>query len=414
MATTQEQNERLTQIGPGTFMGNLVRRYWHPIGVGLDLEQNPVRPVRVLGEDLTLYRDRSGNYGLIGQRCLHRGVLLSRGVPTECGLRCCYHGWVYDATGQCIEQPFEERLNPESRYRERIKTTGYPVQELGGLIWAYLGPLPAPELPRWDLLVDPELDREVHVFPLPCNWLQCMDNALDPVHFEFLHGIFGNYELEKQGQPAAIRAAKHVNIRFDLWRFGIMKHRLLEGEDPATSEEWNVGHPMLFPLALAQGAQGAASFQFRLPVDDTNTVQTFYSTRKRKPGAAPKPFAMTYEQLFDDPNAIATVPGDKIANQDFIAWVSQGAISDRVNEHLTATDQGVILYHKLLLDNAQKVADGDDPLGIIRDPAENEPWVVVPREQHPILSFRIDPAREHTTFMKEEESELAVAATDHR
>jgi len=186
-----------------------------------------------------------------------------------------------------------------------------------------------------------------------------------------------------------------------------MKHRLLEGEDPAISEEWNVGHPMLFPLALAQGAQGAASFQFRLPVDDTNTVQIFYNTRQRKPGAAPKPLTMTYERLFDDPNVI--VPGDNIANQDFIAWVSQGPISDRVNEHLTATDEGVILYHKLLLENAKKVERGEEPLGIIRDPAENEPWIVVPREQHPILSFRIDPTVEHKTFMSKDESELAVS-----
>jgi 5,5'-dehydrodivanillate O-demethylase len=408
MATTQEQNERLTQIGPGTFMGNLVRRYWHPIGVSLELDANPVRAVRVLGEDLTLYRDRSGTYGLIGQRCLHRGVALARGIPLDCGLRCPYHGWTYDATGQCIEQPYEDRVNPEANYKSRIKIAGYPVQEVGGLIWAYLGPLPAPELPRWDLLVDPELDREIHVFPLPCNWLQCMDNALDPVHFEFLHAMFGNYELEKEGKPPAIRARKHVAIRFDVWRFGIMKHRLLEGEDPATSEEWNVGHPMLFPLGLAQGAQGAASFQFRLPVDDTNTVQIFYSTRQRKPDAAPKPLTMTYERLFDDPNAI--VPGTNIANQDFIAWTAQGAISDRVNEHLTATDTGVILYHKLLLENAQKVEDGDEPLGVIRDAAENEPWIVVPREQHPILSFRIDPGREHKTFMFDPEDDAQLSA----
>ena len=88
MATTQEQNERLTQIGPGTFMGGLLRRYWHPIAVNLELDQNPVKSVRVLGEDLTLYRDRSGNYGLVGQKCLHRGVALARGIPLDCGLRC--------------------------------------------------------------------------------------------------------------------------------------------------------------------------------------------------------------------------------------------------------------------------------------------------------------------------------------
>ena len=408
MATTREENERLTRIGPGTFMGNLLRRYWHPIGVTLELDENPVRRVRVLGEDLTLFRDNRGNYGLIGPRCLHRGVSLDRGVPDECGLRCCYHGWVYDATGQCIEQPFEDTVNPEARYKDRIKIAGYPVQKLGGMIWAYLGPQPAPLLPRWDLLVDPELDREVHVYPLPCNWLQCMDNSMDPVHFEHLHGVFGNYELAKKGQPPALRPAKHVKIAFGVWKYGAMKHRLLEGQDPETTDEWTVGHPLLFPLTLAQGAQGTASFQFRLPVDDTHTVQTFYSTRQRKAGAAPKPFRMTCTRLFDDPNVI--VPGDLIPNQDAIAWVGQGPISDRTNEHLTATDAGVILYHKMLIENAQKVEKGEDPIAVIREPAENEPCIIVPREQHPQLAFRVDPKRETLAFQRaDEESELTAS-----
>jgi 5,5'-dehydrodivanillate O-demethylase len=403
MATTQEQNERLTQIGPGTFMGNLLRRYWQPVGVSIDLDQNPVKAVRVLGEDLTLYRDRSGTYGLIGKKCAHRGVTLDRGIPEACGLRCPYHGWVYDATGQCTEQPFEDRINPEARYKDRIKIAGYPVQELGGMIFAYLGPLPAPLLPRWDLLAEPDLDREANVFPLPCNWLQCMDNSVDPVHFEFLHGKFGNYELEKQGKPPAMVPAKHVQIAFDVYRFGIMKRRLLEGES-LDSDDWTTGHPMIFPLTLAQGSRGEASLQFRLPVDDTHTIQTFYRTKKRAPGAAPKPFTMTYNRLFDSGEI---VPGDKIPNQDFIAWVSQGPISDRPNEHLTATDTGVILYHKLLLENAKMVEDGQDPMGTIRDPAENEPWIDIPREDHALTAFKISREHEGRNFIPEQR-ELAT------
>jgi 5,5'-dehydrodivanillate O-demethylase len=393
MAMTQEQNERLTQIGPGTFMGNLLRRYWMHVGVTLELDENPVKAVRVLGEDLTLYRDRSGNYGLIGSRCLHRGVSLNRGVPEACGLRCAYHGWVYDATGQCTEQPFEDRVNPEARYKDRIKTSGYPVQELGGLLFAYLGPLPAPLLPRWDLLVEPDLDRAVNVFPLPCNWLQCMDNSADPVHFEFLHGVFGNYELEKKGKPPALHPVPHVKIAFDVYRYGIMKRRLLEGETE-DSDDWKTGHPLIFPLTLAQGAQGAASLQFRLPVDDTHTIQTFYRTKKRAPGAPPKPFSMTVKRLFDSDGV---VPGDEIPNQDFIAWTSQGPISDRTQEHLTAGDTGVILYHKLLIENAKKVENGEDPLGTIRDPAENEPWIEIPREKQILVSYQINRELEEQT-----------------
>jgi len=287
MATTQEQNERLTQIGPGTLMGNLLRCYWQPIGVTLDLDENPVKRVRIFGEDLTLYRDRSGSYGLIGPRCLHRGVALDRGVPDECGLRCCYHGWVYDATGQCIEQPFEDTVSPEARYKDRIKIAGYPVQELGGMLWAYLGPLPAPLLPRWDLLVEPDLDREVIVYPLPCNWLQCIDNSFDPVHFEWLHGVFGNYELAKNGQPPAMVHAKHLKIAFDVWTYGVMKRRLLEGEDPETSDDWTTGHPVLFPLTLAQG--GRARPRSNSGCRSTTRTPCRSTTAQRSVRRAPSP-----------------------------------------------------------------------------------------------------------------------------
>jgi 5,5'-dehydrodivanillate O-demethylase oxygenase subunit len=140
--------------------------------------------------------------------------------------------------------------------------------------------------------------------------------------------------------------------------------------------------------------------QFRLPVDDTHTIQTFYRTKKRAPGAAPKAFAMSCERLFDSGEI---VPGDKIPNQDFIAWVSQGPISDRTTEHLTAGDTGVILYHKLLIENATKVENGEDPLGTIRDPAENEPWIEIPREKHVLVAFNIKREHEEQTFNSSEQ-----------
>jgi 5,5'-dehydrodivanillate O-demethylase len=386
MAMTQAQNELLTQVGPGTPMGSLLRHYWQPIGVTVELENNPVKAVRLFGEDLTLYRDLTGKYGLIGQRCAHRQVSLDRGIPDECGLRCPYHGWLYDATGQCLEQPFEDTVNPDARYKDRVKIPGYPVQELGGLIFAYLGPLPAPLLPRWDLLCDENLDRSVTIAPLPCNWLQCMDNSVDPVHFEHLHGRFGNYELAKKGLPPGLVPAKHVKIGFDLYEFGIMKRRLLEGESE-DSDDWTTGHPLIFPLLLAQGSQGAASFQFRIPVDDTNTIQLLYRTMRRVAGAEPKPLTLTVERHFDDPHTL--VSGDQILKQDYIAWTAQGAVTDRTKDHLTAGDRGIILYHKLLLENIEKVKQGEDPLGVIRDPARNTPYIEIPREKHALQAFKI-------------------------
>jgi 5,5'-dehydrodivanillate O-demethylase len=136
----EEENRTLTQVGPGTPMGELMRRYWHPIAATAELDDQPTKAVRLLGEDLVLYRDLSGTYGLIGRRCAHRGVDLVHGLPEECGLRCIYHDWVYDETGQCIEQPFEETMHPGGRFKEKIRITAYPVQTKAGLLWAYLGP----------------------------------------------------------------------------------------------------------------------------------------------------------------------------------------------------------------------------------------------------------------------------------
>jgi 5,5'-dehydrodivanillate O-demethylase oxygenase subunit len=386
MATTQAQNDRLTQVGPGTPMGNLLRRYWQPIAVAIELEREPVRKVRFFGEDLTLYRSTAGEYGLITDQCAHRCMSLEYGIPEERGLRCAYHGWVYNAEGACVEQPFEDRTFPDARYRDRIKVTAYPVQELGGMLFGYFGPLPAPLLPRWDILVRDDLDAAVEIHPLPCNWLQCMDNAADPVHFEFLHAAFGNYTLQKMGQPPKMVQAKHIKIEFDLFKYGIMKRRLLEGENES-ADEWTVGHPLLFPNTLAVGNEGNSSLQFRVPIDDTHTLQFAYRTTKREPGAAPLPITVKYSQLFTDGGKLIA---DTIPKQDMIGWVAQGAISDRTREHLTASDKGVILYHKLLVDNMELVEQGaGDPLGIIRDPAENEPMVDIHREHNGMRAFEV-------------------------
>jgi 5,5'-dehydrodivanillate O-demethylase oxygenase subunit len=385
MATTQEQNDRLTRIGPGTPMGNLLRRYWQPVAVAIELEQEPVRKVRFLGEDLTLYRSEAGEYGLITDRCPHRCMALEYGIPDPKGLRCAYHGWVFNAEGRCVEQPFEDRTFPEANYKDKIRITAYPVQELGGLLFAYFGPQPAPLLPRWDLLVRDDIDRSVEIHPLPCNWLQCMDNAADPVHFEYLHAVFGNYALKKMGRPPGMQAARHVKIAFDLFPYGIMKRRLLEGE-PEDVDDWTTGHPLLFPNILAVGSEGSASLQFRVPIDDVNTLQFAYRTKKRQPGAQALPITVTYSQLF---NADGKLIPDSIPKQDMIGWVAQGPISDRTREHLTASDKGVILFHKLLFDNMERVERGEDPLGTIRDPAENEPMVDIRRERKGLSGFEI-------------------------
>ena len=178
-------------------MGELMRRYWQPIAALAELDENPVKPVRLLGESLILYRDRKGTLGLIGDTCPHRRISLEYGIPEDGGLRCPYHGWMFSETGQCVEMPAE---SPESTFPSRVKITGYPVQEIAGLIFAYLGPDPAPLLPRWDMFVWDNVLRDIGSTIVPCNWLQIVENSLDPTHVEWLHGRFSDYVLERIGR----------------------------------------------------------------------------------------------------------------------------------------------------------------------------------------------------------------------
>ena len=181
---TTEQNARLTQVGPGTPMGELMRRYWHPIAASVELnEETPTKEIRLLGEDLVLYRDLSGTVGCVEPSCAHRKANLSYGVPEEKGIRCAYHGWIYDETGACLDQPSEPS---GSRFKDKVKVRAYPVEELGGTIFVYMGPQPTPLLPRWDILVWENVTREIKKVMLPTNWLQCMGNSLYPVHFQWL------------------------------------------------------------------------------------------------------------------------------------------------------------------------------------------------------------------------------------
>src|SRR2546425_967120 len=187
---TVAENDRLTRVGPGTPMGELMRRYWHPIAAASQLEENPTKAVRLLGEDLVLFKDRSGTLGLIGDRCPHRKVNLLYGIPEQEGLRCAYHGWVFNEEGRCLEQPYEEAEDPGNSFKEKIRTKAYHVQELSGLIFAYMGPEPAPLIPEWDLFAFKNVYRDIGVSVIPCNWMQIMENSVDPVHAEWLHGVF--------------------------------------------------------------------------------------------------------------------------------------------------------------------------------------------------------------------------------
>ena len=367
-----QDNERLTRVGPGAPMGALMRRYWHPVAGSSELDREPTKAVRLLGEDLVLYRDRGGNLGLIQESCPHRRVNLLYGIPEQRGLRCPYHGWLFDHTGQCLETPAEA---PDSTFKDRVRIVSYPVQELGGLVFAYLGPEPAPLLPRWDLLVWDNVLRTIGVTTLPSNWLQCMENSVDPVHLEWLHGHYYYYLLERMGRdPGRARSGlkHHTKIGFDLFEYGIIKRRVVEGrseDDP----EWKSGHPVLFPNILKQGGGGRFMLQWRVPVDDVTTYHIDYNVFLPPPGVTvPTADRVPVHDVPLMDGESGRMLTESIISQDFFVWASQGAVVDRTLEHLAQSDKGVILYRRLLSQQMELALDGGDPMNVFRDPERNE------------------------------------------
>src|SRR5207245_8855724 len=171
---SQEENELLTRVGPGTPMGELLRRYWYPIAATLELIERPDEGVKNLGEELVLYRDKQGRPGLIGLQCAHRRMSMLLGIPEKEGLRCAYHGWLYDRNGKCLEQPYEQAEDPNSNFKEHIRMPAYPVQELGGLNFAYLVTERVPLVQRWDPFDSDRVLRDIGHWSCSSSYLRSM------------------------------------------------------------------------------------------------------------------------------------------------------------------------------------------------------------------------------------------------
>jgi 5,5'-dehydrodivanillate O-demethylase len=363
---TREENELLTRVDRGTPCGELLRRYWHPVAAATELtEEKPIRPVKILGEELVVYRDKKGDYGLVGEHCPHRSASLAYGRVDEEGIRCPYHGWKFDRAGRCLEQPAEP---PDSTFKDRIKHVAYPVQYLGGLIYAYLGPAPAPLLPRWDVLVWEHGRRWIIKDSLiDCNWLQAMENSVDPAHLFWLHG-----DTAHLAPRVKKYAEEHQFVRFE---YGIKKRRitlpLATGGKPEVDE-----HPLLFPsilrhVAPARDGKGHRhNLQIRVPVDDSHTqvfrVNFVPNDTERSPADAEVPLRLS--QLKFGPRDYDM---GLVSAQDSMAWETQGPLTDRTREHLGVEDEGVIELRKMLREQIERVQQGLEPVGVIRDPAKN-------------------------------------------
>jgi nitrite reductase/ring-hydroxylating ferredoxin subunit len=355
-------DEEITRVGKGTPGGEFMRRYWHPVAVAADVGDLPLA-VRVLGEDLVLFRLPSGEFGLVHPRCAHRGTSLLYGKVEEQGLRCCYHGWLFSVDGRCLDQPCE----PEGgRARHNIVQPWYPVQERYGLVFAYLGPADKmPALPRYDVLEEVPAGQRLHAdgnsigsggpSTMPCNWLQTHENVMDGYHVPILHGRHSGDQFSpdmtvvpKTSWETTPYGMTETKVR--TLANGEVLTRVLEVIMPAVRI---VADPGLQRMGRSDNVA------WTVPIDDTNTrIFTVF----RLPIDAPAPKngmrkmynGKTWGEL--DAEGHQRYPGD------YEAQVSQGPITLHSEENLSGSDVGVAMLRRMLRQEIRKVASGDDPV----------------------------------------------------
>ena len=363
---TQEENELLTRVGPGTPGGEMLRRYWHPVALAEEItEDRPKMRVRILGEELVLYRDLKGGYGLLGEHCSHRGTSLYYGFLEEEGIRCAYHGWLYDQDGRCIEQPFEPA---QSLMKHTLRHPAYPVQELAGLLFAYMGPPEKrPLLPRWDVVAWEDGTRKLARHQvLDCNWVQAEENTADVTHTYFLHG----HMSKLMGLPGADYYYRAIEqFGFQPFEWGLVKSWRYADDGGRFGAEHGGGNPLLFPNMLRLTSGPTNSIHWRVAIDDPHT-QIFTCMFLRN--GAESHFQRGGDTVTQYKNDDGDFPVDTFPSQDAMAWETQGAIFDRTREHLGASDTGVMLFRQLLREQIERVQRGEDPMALVRDPERNQ------------------------------------------
>ncbi|TMM54050.1 aromatic ring-hydroxylating dioxygenase subunit alpha [Sulfitobacter sabulilitoris] len=374
---SQEMNDRLTRTGPGSDAGAVMRRYWQPAALSDELAvPRPVVPVRLLGEDLVLFRDDSGALGLIGRACPHRGADLCYGRLEDNGLRCPFHGWHFDRTGQCVEQPGE----PEgARMHERIRTASYPVVEKNGIVWAYMGPGDPPPFPDFDCFRAPDS----HVFAFKglwaCNWLQAMEVGIDPAHASFLHRFLQDEDpadsYGKQFRDTAgatdipmtrlLRDYPRPDITVEDTDYGLRLIALRHLDDGRTHVRVT---NQIFPQAISiPMSREMIITQWHVPIDDERCY--WYSMFTSFTGPVDKQKMRDqrlrehrlpdYAPLRNSANGYGFDPveqaretytgmGLDINVHDQWAVESPGPIFDRTREHLGKTDVAIIRYRRML------------------------------------------------------------------
>jgi nitrite reductase/ring-hydroxylating ferredoxin subunit len=359
----------ITEVGPGSPGGAFMRRYWHPIALSERVGPRP-QNVRVLGEDLVLFRDRAGRPGLLYPRCAHRGTTLYYGRIEQDGIRCCYHGWLFDVEGRCLDQPCE----PDGgRARHQVRQPWYPLEERYGLVFAYLGP-PAkkPLLPRYDCLETLGPGERIHadgastggggdhtIEIVPTNWLNDWENVMDPFHLPILHTTFSGVQFVPEFGVMPVVTWEHADhgMKYIAYR------KLDDGREVDRVTQVLFPHVRIVPdVRLKAGP--ASRIGWVLPVDDTH-YRLFHA------GKVPADFVSREMRNYDgrlwselSEEEHQRFPGD------WEAQVGQGPISLHSEENLATSDLGVVRLRRFLRQQIRAIQEGGDPVGVAFAPSD--------------------------------------------
>jgi len=378
-------NELMTRVGPGTGAGSVLRRYWQPVALSDELKgERPVRAVTVFGENLVLFRDEAGTLGLIGRSCPHRGADLCYGRLEDGGLRCPFHGWLFDAQGKCLETPAEPE---DSRLRHQIRHPSYPVIEKNGMIFAYMGEGDPPALPALDCLAAPESHSFSFKGFVDCNWLQLLEVGIDPAHASYLHrfleddeddtyGLQFRYDVDSIPTTKLMRDYPRPDIEVEDTAFGfrITTTRNLDNRGMHVRMT-----NQIFPTAIIIPFSPTMTVtQWHVPVDDVRSYWYAMFTSFTDPVDQDVMRAQRLE-LYELPDYIPRVGkandygydageqasktytgmGDDINVHDQWAVESQGAIQDRTTETLGTSDVVIIEYRKRLVGEIREFQRGE-------------------------------------------------------
>jgi phenylpropionate dioxygenase-like ring-hydroxylating dioxygenase large terminal subunit len=392
---SREQNELITRTGPEAAAGKLMRMYWQPAALVEELDgSRPVKPVKLLGEEFVLFRDESGRYGLLDRHCPHRGADLAFGRLEDGGLRCSFHGWLFDTDGRCLQTPAE----PEgSRLCQGIRQRACPVVERSGILFAYLGAEEPPAFPRFDCFVAPAEYTFAFKGLIECNWLQALEVGIDPAHASFLHRFLededpaSGYGKQFRGGSVdtdmpltkLLRDYDRPTIEAEETDYGlriIALRRISEQHAHVRVTNQVFPHAIVIPMSTEMTIT-----QWHVPIDDENCYWYAIFTSFGRPvdKAAMRAQRLELYELPDyrsrknrannygfDPHeqesATYTGMGDDINVHDQWAVESMGRIQDRTREHLGQSDRGIVAYRRLLQRSIELIQKGQRP---VIDPA---------------------------------------------